>query len=144
MRIDFSEVVDVEEFVSVPEGTYPCRLCDVHESTTRDGNPRLWFRLVIESGEYAGRLAAVDGISLTPRAMSRVKHVLDKLGVDVSGEVELTRELLDGRRVKAQIVLEEREDPATGKRQIRNRVPYRGYESPDAEPEHIPWDRQTG
>ena len=143
MRVDFSEVVDVEEFVSVPEGTYSCRLCDVHESTTRDGNPRLWFRLVVDSGDHAGKLAAVDGISLTPRAMSRAKHVLDKLGFDVSGEVELTPESLDGRRVQVQIVLEEREDPEAGRRQVRNRVPYRGYESADSEAEPVPWDQRS-
>ena len=92
---------------------------------------------------HAGKLAAVDGISLSPRAMSHAKHVLDKLGFDVSGEVELTPESLDGRRVQVQIVLEEREDPATGRRQVRNRVPYRGYESADSEAEPVPWDQRS-
>jgi hypothetical protein len=97
---------------------------------------------VVESGDYAGKQAAVDGISFTPRAMSHAKHVLEKLGFDVSGEVEVTRETLEGRRVNVQIVLEEREDPTTGKRQIRNRVPYRGYESPDPDDGPMPWDAQ--
>jgi hypothetical protein len=143
MRIDFSQVVDVEEFVSVPEGVYPCRLRDVQESTTRDGSPRLWYRLEIDSGEHAGRVAAVDGINLTPRAMSHAKHVLSMLGFDVSGEVELTSEALEGRRVNVQVVLEEREDPVTGRRQVRARVPYRGYSAPDDDDgESVPWGDQ--
>ena len=37
MRVDFTEVEDVEEFASVPEGTYLCKVAEVHSSTTREG-----------------------------------------------------------------------------------------------------------
>lgn len=146
MRVDFSDVEDVDQFVSVPEGIYACVVEDVNETTTRDGRPRFWFRLMIEEGDFAGRLAAVDGVSLTHRAMARAKHVLSALGVDVSGEVEVTRELLEGRHARVQVVLEEREDPATGRRTVRTKVPYLGYTAPDDErdpDEDVPWDRRT-
>ena len=57
MRFDFSQVQDVESFVSIPEGSYPCRVAEVREGLARDGSVRWSLRLEVLDGEYAGRTA---------------------------------------------------------------------------------------
>jgi len=138
MHVDFSRIDDVETFVSIPEGVYACRVAEVREGQTREGHPRWAFRLEVARGEYAGRTAAWDGLSWSERGMRRAKHVLGKLGFDVERELELESKDLVGRCVRAQIQFEEREDPLTGTRQIRARVPFLGYEALEDEVE-TPW-----
>jgi hypothetical protein len=129
MHVDFSQVSDVEDFASIPPGTYVVRIAEVREGVTREGAPRWAVRLEVVDGPFAGRTAAWDGLVWSEKGLRRVKHVLDKLGFDVSGGVELDSEQLVGLEVRAEISLEEREDPLTGSRQIRPRVPFLGYAS---------------
>jgi hypothetical protein len=129
MKFDFSQIEDTESYVSIPEGTYLCRVADVRDGTTQSGSPRWGLRLDVVDGEYAGRTAAWDGLVFSERGLPRVKHVLAHLGFDVSGPLELQpRDLLD-RRVRVQLQIEEYEDRLTGRRHRRLRVPYTGYES---------------
>ncbi len=132
MQFDFSEVEDVENYVSIPEGTYLCRVAEVREGENRDGSPRWAMRLEVAEGDYAGRTAAWDGLAWSERGTRRVKFVLDKLGFDTSGPLELEPSDLEGRLVVAQLQTEEREDPLTGTRVLRLVVPYLGYETADA------------
>ncbi|MFT5291129.1 MAG: hypothetical protein ACI8QS_002306 [Planctomycetota bacterium] len=132
MRIDFTNVEDTQSFVSVPEGTYLCRITDVREGLSRDGSNRWAFRLVVAEGEHAGRTAAWDGLTFSERGLPRAQAVLHRLGFDVRGEIDLGAQELDGLYVRASVIPEEREDPVTGKRVERMRVPYMGYET--AEP----------
>jgi hypothetical protein len=131
MQIDFSRVDDVESYVSIPEGTYLCRIAEVREGVTREGSARWAFRLEVADGELAGRTAAWDGLVWSERALPRVKQVLARLGFDVSGTLELQPTELIGRTVRAQLVSEQREDPLTGRVLVRLRVPYMGYEPAD-------------
>ena len=64
--------------------------------------------------------------------MPRVKTVLGLLGFDVSGVLDVQPDELVGRRIQAQLQTEEREDPLTGKRTVRLRVPYLGYQAVDS------------
>ena len=129
MKLDFSTIEDSESYISIPEGTYLCRIAEVRENVTREGSPRWSLRLEVADGEYAGRTAAWDSLVFSERGMPRVKHVLGLLGFDVSGTIELqSRDLID-LRARAQCLIEEYEDRLTGKRQRRLRVPYSGYES---------------
>ena len=36
MKLDFSTIDDFESFVSIPEGTYLCRVAEVRVNSTRD------------------------------------------------------------------------------------------------------------
>jgi len=128
MKLDFSSIEDAESYVSIPEGTYVCRVAEVRENRTRDGSPKWGLRLEVAEGEYAGRTAAWDSLVFSERGLPRVKHVLARLGFDVSGLVEIHPTDLLGRLSRAQCLLEEFEDPLTGRRQRRLRVPYAGYE----------------
>lgn len=128
MRYDFSSVEDADSFVSVPEGEYPCRVADVREGRSRDGAPRWSLRLEVTEGEWAGRTAAWDSLTWSERGIHRVKTVLTAFGLDTRGEIELEPRDLVGLQADVRFMLEEREDPLTGRRQIRLRVPYQGYQ----------------
>ena len=127
MRFDFSSVDDVESYVFVPEGEHDCRVADVREGTSRDGSVRWSFRLEVLGGEYAGRTAAWDSLTWSERGVYRVKKVLEALGLDVKGELEIDPKDLLNLQVRVRVIPEEREDPVTGRRQVRMRVPYLGY-----------------
>ena len=59
--------------------------------------------------------------------MYRVKKVLEAFGVDVRGEIEIEPHDLVNLQAQVRVEPEEREDPLTGRRQVRMRVPYLGY-----------------
>jgi hypothetical protein len=131
MKLDFSTIEDAESFVSVPEGTYVCRIAEVRNSSTREGAPRWGLRLEVADGEYAGRTAAWDSLVFSERGLPRVKQVLQRFGFDVSGTLELEPRDLLGLQARTQLMLEDYEDKLTGRRQSRLRVPYLGYERVD-------------
>ncbi len=132
MKFDFSGVEDVESYVSVPAGVYLCRIAEVREGLTRDGASSRWgIRLEVAEGDLAGRTAAWDGLVFSERGLPRAKQVFQRLGFDVSGTLELESADLVGMKVRVQFVLEEREDPLTGKKVTRLRVPYTGYDGVD-------------
>jgi len=129
MQVDFSAVQNVDSFVSIPEGAYVCKIAEVRPGLTREGSPRWAIRLDVVEGDFAGRVAGWDGLVWSERGLPRVKEFLQRLGFDVSGLVDLDPQDLVERRILAQFVTEEREDPTTGRVIARLRVPYMGYES---------------
>jgi hypothetical protein len=134
MRYDFSNVEDIESFVSVPEGRYLCRVAEVREGLARDGSARWSLRLEVADGDYAGRTAGWDSLTWSERGLPRVKRVLETLGLDTQGVVDIDSSELIGRRVTAVFQEEEREDPLSGRRTLRLRVPYSGYSPAENDP----------
>jgi hypothetical protein len=134
MRFDFSSVDDVESFVSVPEGVHNCRVAEVREGRARDGSVRWSFRLEVLDGDYAGRTAAWDSVTWSERGVYRVKKIFASFGLDVRGELELDPDDLVNLQARVKVEPEEREDPVTGRRQVRMRVPYLGYAPIEQEP----------
>ena len=134
MNVDFSSIEDVESFLSIPEGSYLCRIAEVREALTRDGSPRWALRLEVADGDFAGRTAAWDGLVWSERGLPRVKSILAYLGFNVSGSLDVAPQDLVGRRIQAQFHTEEREDPLSGRRIVRLRVPYMGYAPADQDP----------
>ena len=129
MHFDFRQVQDIDSFVSIPEGVYVCRVAEVREGLARDSSVRWSFRLEVAEGEYAGRTAGWDSLTWSERGIRRVKRVLEVLGLDVSGEVEVQPNDLIGLEARIVFQTEEREDPFSGRRTLRLRVPYAGYSS---------------
>jgi hypothetical protein len=127
MHFDFSSVDDVESYISVPEGVHNCRVAEVREGRSRDGSVRWSFRLEVLDGDYAGRTAAWDSFTWSERGVYRVKKVLAALGIDVRGELEIDSADLVNLQARVKVEPEEREDPVSGRRQVRMRVPYLGY-----------------
>jgi len=137
MRYDFSEVEDIECFVSVPEGEYLCRVAEVREGTARDDSLRWSLRLEVVDGDLSGRTAGWDSLTWSARAVHRVKHVLDALGFETGGALELTPGELLGLQVYVTFREEEWEDPQTGRRQVRLSVPFIGYRCADGAEEKM-------
>ncbi len=129
MRFDFTTVDDVESYINVPEGLHNCRVAEVRDGRARDGSVRWSYRLEVIDGEWAGRTAAWDSLTWSERGIYRVKKVLAALGLDVKGVVEIEPTDLVNMRARVRVEPEEREDPQTGRRQVRMRVPYLGYEA---------------
>lgn len=127
MRFDFSSVDDMESFVSVPEGVHSCRIAEVREGRARDGSVRWSFRLEVLDGAFAGRTAAWDSLTWSERGVYRVKKLFAAFGLDVRGELDVAPSDLVNLQARVKVEPEEREDPVTGRRQVRMRVPYLGY-----------------
>ena len=133
MHFDFSSVDDVESYISVPAGVHNCRIAEVREGRSRDGSVRWSFRLEVCDGDYAGRTAAWDSFTWSERGVYRVKKVLEALGLDVRGELEIDPADLVNLQARVKVEPEEREDPVSGRRQVRMRVPYLGYAAVEEE-----------
>ncbi len=125
-KIDFNHVDDVQDFAPLPDGKYLCRVSDVEEATTQYGDEMWKLRLVVEAGPHRGRYV-FDNLAFSDAAMKRVKLICSRLGLDVSGEVELTPALIRGKSCYVTVETEDYEDhEGTTKR--RNVVTFAGYE----------------
>lgn len=127
MRHDFTGVTETEDFASLPQGWYSVKIEEVREGRTRDGNQRWGLKLAVDGGVFSGRLAAWDGIVWSDRGSPRAKRLLESMGINADGVVNLEPKDLLGRILDVELVLEEWENPMTGRRQRRNVVPYDGF-----------------
>lgn len=125
MEMDF-ESDEITDFTTVPAGTYACEIVEVRTGTTRSGDERWAVRLAIIEGEYAGRLAAWDGLVFSARGLARVRRVLGVLGLPNRGKVTLEPKDLEGRRALIDVRASEYTHPS-GELVRRNEVPYDGY-----------------
>lgn len=127
MKIDLSQIDDIEDMRSVPAGEYHCKAVEVNESDSPAGHIRWGMRWEIVSGDFKGRTACWDSLHWSERGLPRVKFVLQMLGLKAEGPMDLQTDDIVGREVLVEIVPEEREDPVSGIRRLMNRVPYAGY-----------------
>jgi len=127
MRYDFSDVEDIESFVSIPEGEHLCRVAEIREGTSRDESARWSLRLEVVDGDLSGRTAGWDSLTWSQRAVHRVKHVLDAFGFETDGQIDVDSQELIGCEAYVTFREEEWEDPQTGRRQVRLCVPFIGY-----------------
>ncbi len=134
MRYDYSTVNETESYVSIPAGTYVCKVAEVRPGRSRDGSEQWSLRLEVQEGEYAGRTAAWDSLTWSERGVARVKLVLRVFGFDVDGELEVQPDDLLELPVRAEVQVEAWEEPSTGRRIERMRVPYNGYAAFDLIP----------
>lgn len=131
MKLDFDTVDNVADYVTVPAGTYLCKIAEVQTRTTRAGDDRWLYRLIVAEGEFIGRLAAFDSLVFSARGMNRVRDVLGALGLPNRGMVEVEPSDLEGQTAFVEVQPEEWEHPETGAVVRRNAVPYRGYRRAD-------------
>ena len=129
-KIDFRTVEDTADFSPLPMGKYLCRVAAIELGETSAGDERWLLRLTVDEGPYSGR-TVIDNLSFSEAALKRVKFVCERLGVDVTGEVDVSPDLLLGRLALVTVELGTYEDEF-GARRIRNKVPYSGYEEPTA------------
>jgi hypothetical protein len=128
-RIDFSNVEDPKDFTPLPEDDYLCRVDNVEEALTGAGDEMWKVRHLVTKGEFKGRYI-FDNLVFSEKALKRAKLILRCLGVDVSGEINLTPEMIKGKQAIVTVKLEDYVDDE-GREKKRNRVPFAGYEKPD-------------
>jgi hypothetical protein len=124
-KVDFANVDDVQDFSPLPDGKYLCMLADLEEGSTRHGDEMWRLKFQVAEGEYKGRYV-FDNLVFSDSAMKRVKLVCSRLGIDVSGEVDLTPDMLLGKMAVLTLEQEEYEDNE-GRVKRRNTVPFAGY-----------------
>jgi hypothetical protein len=127
VELDFSDTPDVQDFVTVPDGTYLCRVAEVQPGITRNGHDRWGIRLIVAEGEYVGRQAAWDSVVFTERGMIRARKVFEALGLPAAGRVNIEPGDLVGREALVVLRANVNENPDTGVRTRRTEVPYDGY-----------------
>ena len=129
-RIDFNTVEEAEDFSPLPEGKYLCRLQTVEKAQTQYGDEMWKLRFAVAEGPHERRYV-FDNLVFSEAALKRVKLICSRLGVDVSGEVDLTPDLLIHRTCWITVDTEEYEDEDDRPKK-RNVVPFAGYESVQA------------
>ena len=130
MQIDFDANDPVSDFVTVPQGTYLCRIGEVRVGQTRGGDERWSLRLLVAEGQHVGKQAAWDSLVFSTRGRSRARLVLQALGLPSQGKVELAPADLEGRQALVAVRPSEYESPS-GQVVRRNEVPYDGYREAD-------------
>ncbi len=128
-KIDFSTIDDVNDFSPIPPGKYPCEVDQVEESTTQFGDAMWLLRFVVQGGEYVGRYI-FDNLVFSEAAKPRVKLFCSRIGLDVSGEIDLKPAMIEGHACAVSVEIEEYED-REGNTKKRNKVPFAGYDYPD-------------
>lgn len=126
MEIDFDAVDGVTSFVTVPAGSYLCRVSEVRIGTTRAGDERWSLRLVIAEGQHIGKQAAWDSLVFSTRGRARAKQVFSALGLPSRGRVQVEPKDLEGRQAFVEVRPAEYASPS-GDIIRRNEVPYDGY-----------------
>lgn len=125
-KVDFSKIDDVQDFSPLPPGKYPCRLVEVEEARTQYDDEMWKLRFQVASGPHAGRFI-FDNLVFSEAAIKRAKLICSRLGIDVSGELDLTTEMIKGRACQVTVEVEDYEDQE-GRTKKRNVVPFAGYE----------------
>lgn len=126
MEIDFDAADRVSDYVTIPAGTYACRIAEVRCGSTRGGDERWSLRLVVAEGVHVGKQAAWDSLVFSQRGRARARIVMQALGLPASGKVNIEPKDLEGRAALVEIRPSEYQNSA-GEMIRRNEVPYDGY-----------------
>ncbi len=126
MEIDFDASDRVSDYVTIPAGTYLCRVAEVRPGSTRAGDERWSMRLVVAEGQHTGKQAAWDSLVFSSRGRARARAVLHALGLPASGKVKIEPADLEERTALVEIRPAEYQSPA-GDIVRRNEVPYDGF-----------------
>ena len=132
MEINFDTKDSVADFVSVPQGTYLCRVAEVRVGETKSGDARWSLRLLVADGQHVGKQAAWDSLVFSVRGRARARLVLRALGMPTEGKVDIDPGDLTGRGALVCVRPTEYESPS-GQLIRRNEVPYDGYRAADSD-----------
>lgn len=126
-KYNWDEIECGDGYAPMSPGIYPCQLINIDEKLTQFGD-ELWnLKWVVLEGEYKGRYI-FDNLVFSKAALKRVKLVCARLGIHLRGEVELTKDMLLGKKVFVEINIEEYQDKK-GIIREKNSVPFDGYQS---------------
>ena len=140
-KINFDRVDDIDDFTPLPDDDYLCKLAEIEEASTQGGDELWKLRFEVIEGEYAGRFI-FDNMVFSEKALKRAKLICSRLGLNVSGEIDLTPEMLLNKVCILKVTTEEYED-SEGKTKKRNVVPFAGYERAERECSEVTEDSDS-
>lgn len=127
-RINLTGTEGVKDFPVVPPGDYIATVTHVEQRKTKTGDEMWPARLRILDGPYAGQLL-FDHLVFSPRAMKRVKHILEALRIDISGEIDITPEMIKGRACRVRVEGKESYVASDGAEKTRSKIAFAGYQA---------------
>lgn len=130
VEFDFDKQRTLTDYVTVPAGTYLCRIAEVRSGATRAGDERWSMKLVVAEGQHVGKQAAWDSLVFSARGQARARLVLQALGLPHTGVVQIEPHDLEGREALVEVRPAEYQSP-TGAVVRRNEVPYDGFRAAD-------------
>lgn len=125
-NLPFSKIDDVENFSVLPNGTYNCYLDSVKEKFTNSGNEMWNLKFKVLDGDYEGS-TIFDNLVFSEAAYPRAKLICSRLGLDTDNDVELTQDMIVGRKVRITVETGEYQDK-NGDWKKKNTVTFAGYE----------------
>lgn len=126
MEIDFDSAEPASDFITIPAGSYVCRIAEVRCGRTRANDERWALRLMVAEGEHVGKQAAWDALIFSTRGRSRARQVLAALGLPATGKVTINPVDLEGQTALVEVRPAEYTSPG-GEVIRRNEVPYGGF-----------------
>ena len=96
-KVNMSKVKDTDGFEPIPDGDYKAVVEQVHERQSKSGDEQWGVEWRIIEGVHVGR-KVFDNLTFNDKSMWRVKLVCSRLGLDVSGEIDLTPEMIRGKQ----------------------------------------------
>lgn len=124
--VNFAGVEEAQDFSPLPEGPYLCALKAIDDTKETQAGDEMWeLKFVVVEGDFAGR-SIYDRISFGKKALSRVKLLCSRMGLDVSGDLNVTPDLLKGKQVWVTVEIEDYTD-SKGQDRKRNSVPFAGF-----------------
>jgi hypothetical protein len=124
-RIDFSKVQDAQDFSPLPKGRYLCRIAEIEESMTMARDDMWKVKFEVQDDEFKRRYL-YDNLVFNEIGLRRIKLLCSKLGLDMSGEIDLEPTMLLDKECVVEIDVEQYEDNF-GKPKARNKVLFAGY-----------------
>ncbi|MFH1680407.1 MAG: DUF669 domain-containing protein [Candidatus Eisenbacteria bacterium] len=113
------------KFKPLPEGHYLCRVDDIEEAETRNGDAMWKIRFSITEGAYKER-RVFDRLVFSNAAQERLAIFCTAFGLDSTGEVDLRPEMFIGKQVFL-IVRQDRYTDRQGRDQDGNKVAWDGF-----------------
>lgn len=124
-RIDFSTVNKGEAYPPLPAGKYLCCVGKVTPAKTRTGHEMWKMRFEVVEGSYMGRFI-FDHMVFMGKGFERLKHLCLALGLEVSGELDLTPDSILGRTCFVEVEIAKYPD-RNGKMKEGNQVTFAGF-----------------
>lgn len=128
-KVDFRNIDDSDDFAPLPAGVYVAEVKSIDASKPDRSGNELWRmeHRILEPLTYRER-KVWDNLSFSPAALKRVKLICSRLGLDTSGELDLTPAMLLGRKFRLRLEVESYHSEKLGREAKRNTVPFQGYE----------------
>jgi len=98
-KIDFNKVGGAGP---LPDGEYICKIERVERSQSQYGDEMWKVRFIVLVGQFAGR-PIYDNLTFSAESLPRVKLLCSCLGLNLSGELDLTPDMIRGKQCRVRV-----------------------------------------